>query len=78
MSRAHAANPGAFNWRQVDVRCRELEEEIARQTLVADQAMAAERPTGFLPDFLTAISNEGFAPQMTADVRTGRKMDTSE
>jgi hypothetical protein len=36
MTRAHTANPSRFDWRLVDVRCPEIEEEIARQRFIGD------------------------------------------
>jgi hypothetical protein len=40
MCREHAANPSHFDWRGVDIRFRELEEEIARRTFLGDPDLA--------------------------------------
>ena len=42
LSRAHAANRRMFDWRTVDVRSPELEEEIARPTFLGTQELADE------------------------------------
>lgn len=40
MARAHAGNPKTFDWRQVDIRWPELEEELARRTFLGDEELA--------------------------------------
>jgi len=42
MSRAHATNSSVFDWRRVDVRWPELEEEIARRTFITDADLAKD------------------------------------
>jgi hypothetical protein len=42
LCRGHAANPSTFDWRAVDVRCPELEEEITRPTFLGTQEFADE------------------------------------
>ena len=41
MARAHAANPRAFDWRRVDLRWSELEDEIARRTFLEDDELSS-------------------------------------
>ena len=41
MARVHAANPKGFDWRQVDLRWSELEDEIARRTFLEDEELAS-------------------------------------
>lgn len=42
LARAHAANPLQFDWRAVDVRWPELEDEIARRRILGTQELADE------------------------------------